>query len=450
MALRDRSRKANGMAYNNDRLPNEILKIIMEHVSYPAAGLPVLWRDLVHSQPERDARRTRKLVKSIEQSAAAQHMASLTIEFASTPTTEFWDMCRTFKNLHRLQTLAVAFRRDMRADVVIGDLEALAESIPPTLQNLEIKVRVGAFLISDETLSLACSAAISTAARQLKRLRLDLPANSIKIFSPNSWLEHYPYLQELCIIIGSPEDNSSMKARVIKNTLLVARDTNTAINSAIEQGRLPKLSAGSITAVISNMLRREPLRDVPSKSTNRNGILHRGFSKGHSKAVAVYPIMRVLSRSDIFWVQVLVAHERFKIFETQRSLVSKSIYRDVATGHMFHHVQVMDTIEHILDLLESGIWVVSLAGSRMPLSVLGELGGRCYAVRSRRPEEEQKHHDYIMAELAPWPDVAKWYEAQARDDSEFDIMYFDDAGTHSEFKVMYVKNQTMLEEADTS
>ena len=377
-------------------------------------------------------------------------MASLTIDFASTPATEFRDMFRTFKNLHQLQTLAMAFGRDTRADVVIRDLEALAESIPPALQNLEIKVRVGTFWISDETLSLACSAAISTAARQLKRLRLDLPTNSIKIFSPNSWSEHYPYLQELCIIIGSPEDNSSMKVRVIKNTLLVARDTNTAINSAIEQGRLPKLSAGSITAVLSNMLRREPLGDVPPKSTSRTGILHRGFSKGHSKALAVYPIMRAFALSDIFWAQVFVAHEHFKTLETQRFLVSKGEYRDVATGHMFHHMQVTDTIEHMLDLLESGIWVVSLAGSRMPLSVLGELGGRCYAVQTRRPEEEQKHYDYIMAQLAPHPDVVEWIETQARDDSEFDIMYLDNAGTNSEFKVVYVKNQAMLEEADTS
>jgi len=103
---------------------------------------------------------------------------------------------------------------------------------------------------------------------------------------------------------------------------------------------------------------------------------------------------------------------------------------------MFHHVQVTDTIEHILDLLESGIWVVSLGGSRIPLSLLGSFDGRCYAVRTRRPEEEKKHHDYIMAQVAPHSDIVKWIEAQGRHDSEF--------------KIMYLKNQSMLEEADTS
>lgn len=439
------------MAYNNDRLPNEILKIIMEHVSYPgdhgsrfilsalltcwswaAAGLPVLWRDVVHSQLGRDTGRTRKLVKSIEQSAAAQRMASLTIDFASTPATGFKAMFKTFKNLHQLQTLAVAFGRYMRADVVIRDLEALAESIPHALQNLEIKVRVGIFCISNETLSLACSAAISTAARRLKRLRLDLPATCIKMFSPNSWSEHYPYLQELCITIGSPEDHSRTKGLVLRNTVCVVRDTNTAINSAKEQGRLPKLRAGSITAVISNRSRQDlSLRDVSTAPSTRDGILHRGFSEAHSKEVTLYPILRVLSRRDIFWVQVFVVQERFKILEKQRFLVSKGEYSNKASGHMFHHVQVMDTLKHILDLLESGIWVMSLEGSRIPLSVLGELGGRCYTVRTRKPEEEKKRHDYIMAQVAPRSDIVKWIELQARDDSGF--------------KITYLRNQATLE-----
>lgn len=98
---------------------------------------------------------------------------------------------------------------------------------------------------------------------------------------------------------------------------------------------------------------------------------------------------------------------------------------------MFHHVQVTDTLKHILDLLVSGIWVMSLEGPRIPLSVLGEPGGRCYAVRTRKPEEEKKRHDYIMAQVAPRSDIVKWIALQARDDSEF--------------KITYLKNQATLE-----
>ena len=301
------------VSYTGHRGTRFNLSALLTCRSWATAGLPVLWGDVVHSQSELDAGRTRKLVKSIEQSAAAQHMASLTIDFASMPATGLKAMFNTFKNLHQLQTLAVAFGRYVRADVVIQDLEALAESIPYALQNLEIKVRVGSFYISDETLSRACSAAISTAARRLKRLSLDLPATSIKMFSPNSWPERYPYLQDLCITIASPEDHSRMSGLVLRNIVCVVRDTNTAINSAKEQGRLPKLRAGSITAVISNRSPRDlSLTDVSTAPSHMDGILHRGFSEAHSKEVAIYPILRVLSRRDIYWAQVFVVHERFK------------------------------------------------------------------------------------------------------------------------------------------
>ncbi|KAK5944780.1 hypothetical protein PMZ80_001980 [Knufia obscura] len=433
------------MKYNNNRLPSEILKILMEYVSstcsegscfnlsalltcrsWTAAGLAVLWRDVVHQQPGRVTERTVILAQSISQSAVArEHMVSFTVVFGDArPEDRNYNsgkdederifprkpaMAALFSAitvLSRLQSLSIEFGEGMRADVVLENFEILVTTIPQSLENLRVKVRFDWSCLDEEILSLDGHPpdAISKAAQQLRKLSLELPIVGIGKFLPINLTGHYPCPEEVHIAI-EPGTFSFSDFRKTHDCIATATKTiRNDIKSAESQARLPQLRAASIITKFSHAsFSRWPLlSDVQASSFSSDVMLQYCFS---------------IAR-DVFWAQVAIPSERLQSLEDRHIFLARERYRPSSTAPDFELVQLVDTLPNILAMGEPATWIETPKGTKVPLSLLKEHRGRYYRISREHSELQargslEKRHEEITLELAAYPDIFDWIHAQA-------------------------------------